>query len=645
MTDKSLALVLAVAGAAFAILTAAAIPLDIPDTSFEGAKGGKSSVWECSKNFHVDRSAGHNGSGGMVWESAEPTKRQDFARQVITLKPGKAYSFSALVRTEKLKSKKNGAALCIEWHRPDGKWWAGAYVKGILAGNQDWTLIRGVTREIPAEATKIVLMLYLTAGSSGKACFDNVCVEPVERPPVAFVFSSAYRNVAVDGDVRFNASLYPPEDETNVRAVFAYRAADGQVRRVPATSETRDGATLALKVSDLAEGRSEVACELVSSAGKALGRASCTFERVAELPKRRVWIDAHKRCIVDGKPFFPLGMYSGRLTPEQLELYAKGPFNVVMPYARANWQDLNALHAKGIMGFVSLRSEILGTDWARKNNVTTQEQVDEYFISEINKVKNHPAVLGWYVNDERPATEIPVRTHLRGVFERTDPDHPTWAVLDRTYDLREFIPTFDVLGMDPYPVALKPLRHITDMMREVKRCVFSDVALWNVPQTFNWGWYRKNEAAVQHFPTEEEIANMNWQHIAHGANGLVSYCFHGLFRDAKAEERAELWERVCRANEPVKRMIPVLLSVESAPAVTGAPETLPTRVWAKDGALYVLAVNVAGEPLAASLEIAGAAGWTVSSVEVGRAERAEVTGTTLALKLGKDAVALLKLVR
>ena len=51
------------------------------------------------------------------------------------------------------------------------------------------------------------------------------------------------------------------------------------------------------------------------------------------------------------------------------------------------------------------------TAWAKRNNVTRQEQVDEYFISEIDKVKDHPALLCWYVCDERPATEIPDRTH------------------------------------------------------------------------------------------------------------------------------------------------------------------------------------------------------------------------------------------
>ena len=630
-------------GAAMAVCAAWAVPIEIGDPAFEESQvAGAKRVWSCSRNFRIARSEGHNGSGGLVWESAQPSSSQDAASQTISVKAGVAYYFSALVRTEGLKSKKNGASLCVEWYDSNNKWMAGGYVHGVLESSQDWTLVRGVTREIPQEAAKVVLQLYLPKGSSGKVCFDNVAVEPVDRPPVAFVFSSAYRNVAADGEVRFHASLYRPADAADSKVLFTYRNLAGDICRVPPTSAAADGATLALPVAGLPVGKNEIVCELVSAAGKVLGRASCPFERVRALPQRRVWIDAHKRCIVDGKPFFPLGMYAGRLAGEQLEMYAKGPFNVVMPYTRATREDLDALAAKGLMGFVSLRNELLGTPWAARNKITTQEQVDAYFAAEINKVKDHPALLGWYVNDERPATEIPVRTHLRGVFERCDPNHPTWAVLDRTYDLREFIPTFDALGMDPYPVALKPLKHITEMMAEVNHAIFSDVALWNVPQAFDWGWYRKNEKDVQRFPTEAEIANMNWQHIAHGANGLVAYCFHSLFRDCPASDREMFWGRICRANEPVKRMVPVLLSVDPAPAVSGAPALMPTRVWRKDGEVYVLVVNAAAEKLSAALALSEGA-WRVAGVEVGSAVRAEAQGRVLNVELAPAGYAMIRL--
>ena len=295
------------------------------------------------------------------------------------------------------------------------------------------------------------------------------------------------------------------------------------------------------------------------------------------------------------------------------------------------------------MAYASLRNEMLGTPWAARQKITTQDQVDAYYAREIAKIKDHPALLAWYVNDECPATEVPVRTHLRNVFESCDPDHPTWAVLDRTYDLREFIPTFDVLGMDPYPVTLKPLKHVTEMMCEVNRIICDDIALWNVPQAFDWGWYRKHEKAVQRFPTEEEIAHMNWQHIAAGANGLIAYCFHALFRaECTPEARETYWGRICRAFKPVQDAIPVLLSVEPAPTVTGVPATMATRVWAKDGAVYILAVNLENTRQEAALHLSSGH-WRVAGTCAGQAARAEANGGTCHLALPPLGYAFIRL--
>ena len=609
--------------------------------NFESTKG-----WRLSKSMRIERSEGHNGSGGLVWESKGPNAIQDFAKQDIDLERGKAYVYTALVRTENFVSKKNGATLCIEWYDKNDKWLAGAYCTGVTQANADWTLVRGITREIPAEAVRIELMAYITPGCSGKVCFDNFVVTPLARPPVDFVFSSVYRHVACEGEVRFNASLFRPDDAPDATARFVYENAKGERTVVPQTRGDARSAVLAIGVKDLKFGKSTVTCELVAASGKVLGAASCPFERVKELPKRRVSIDADKRWIVDGRPFFPLGMYGGRFAGDQLDQYAKGPFNAVMPYQRATREDLDRLQAKGLMGFVALRNELLDTDWARKNKVTTQEQVDAYWRAEINKVKDHPAVLGWYVNDERPVTEVPVRAHLqRDVFEKEDPDHPTWAVLDRTYDLREFIPTFDTLGMDPYPVAQKPRTHIVDMMTEVNAAIFDDVALVNVPQAFDWGWFRKNEASKERFPTEEEIANMSWQHVAFGANGLIAYCYHSLFRDCKDEKlRADYWGRICRAYTPVKDLIPVLLSAKG-PEVRGAPKYMPTRTWKKDGEVFVLAVNALDKPQSAELEIVDwDSVWKVAGLAGGAAQDAKVVRGRLKVGLAPLGWAMIRLV-
>jgi hypothetical protein len=472
------------------------------------------------------------------------------------------------------------------------------------------------------KAKKVRLSLYIKKGAKGRVSFDNVMVRPIRHDVVAFVFSSAYRDMAADGEVRFHASLHPDKNVKvgDLDAEFSYVGADGSRKRVKPSALSPDGASLVLRVEDLALGTNPVACSLRGKDGGLLGSASCEFTRVRRLPDRRVWIDSRQRCIVDGKPFFPLGMYWMKVDAKKLEKYAQGPFNCLMPYVRATREQLDMCRDKGLMVFVNLKDETLNSAWARRRKITSQAEVDAFFAEEIAKAKDHPALLAWYVNDEAPTIEIPERTHLYSLFRRLDPNHPTWAVLDRLNDLREFIPTFDVLGMDPYPVAQKPLTRVTDFIRETQKAVFNDRPLWNVPQTFNWAWYRKHHANKERFPTEQEMRNMNWQHIALGANGLISYCYHDLWRRVKPEEFEAHWRPICNAAAEVKKMTPVLLSADEAPEVCGAPETVPVRTWMYNGRLYVLAVNAKAETQQVELVVQSGR-WKVASCETGVAGR------------------------
>jgi hypothetical protein len=112
------------------------------------------------------------------------------------------------------------------------------------------------------------------------------------------------------------------------------------------------------------------------------------------------------------------------------------------------------------------------------------------------------------------------------------------------------------------------------------------------------------------------MRNMNWQHIALGANGLISYCYHALWRDVKPEAFDQYWKPICNAAADVKRMMPVLLSVDDAPAVSGAPEMVPVRTWMSGGELYVLAVNAMDKAQKAELKIASGK-WEAAKCEVG----------------------------
>ena len=135
---------------------------------------------------------------------------------------------------------------------------------------------------------------------------------------------------------------------------------------------------------------------------------------------------------------------------------------------------------------------------------------------------------------------------------------------------------------------------------------------------------------------------MNWQHIALGANGLISYCYHALWRDVKPAEFDQYWLPICRAAAEVKKMTPVLLSVEDAPAIQGAPEMVPVRTWMKTGALYVLAVNARNNVQTANLVLSRGA-WKVAGCEIG-VEGRMASSNSLVVELPPLGVSFMRLI-
>ena len=111
---------------------------------------------------------------------------------------------------------------------------------------------------------------------------------------------------------------------------------------------------------------------------------------------------------------------------------------------------------------------------------------------------------------------------------------------------------------------------------------------------------------------------MSWQCVAAGANGLVYYSYFDLFKMQARDPFEKRWADVCAMAEEVKRYIPVILSVEPAPAVTcDGPASVETRVWRSGPEVYLLVVNGSAEPVTATVAVAG--GCTSVRAEFGTA--------------------------
>ena len=531
--------------------------------------------------YSVEAGAGRDGSAALRFDNENPDTYR-FPRLPLDLKAGRFYRYGALVKASLRKKATSGASVCVEWDDDKGKHLGGAYLHGV-SGTNGWTHIDGITPRIPANARNFRICPLVPRGFLGTAWFDDVSVTPHPVPPVGVLSVSAYRGAVSEGEVRLCAALelneadYPSQD--TLCAEFSWRGIDGAVCRKAASVFTRDRAEVALDSATLPLGETEVTFTLKDSAGKTIGSASAKIVRSADRPRRRVSFDRFNRTLIDGKPFFPLGMYwANPVVKEDVEIYAKGPFNCLMPYRLLDDDMMELCRRHGLMTCGVVR-RLMSADQEKR------KRAEDY----VNRYKGHPALLAWYTNDEAPLTQLDELVECRRFLMELDPEHPTWTVEDKCSLIRDFMPSFDVIGTDPYPIPRKPLSMAGDWTRQTREATYGMRPIWQVPQTFDWAAYRTMKPGEARAPTVAEISTMTWLCIAEGANGIFFYSFHDLKKGTRGATFDERWKVVCAAAQEVKERMPILLSDPAeAPA---APAGVSVRAWTLGGIRHILAVN------------------------------------------------------
>lgn len=559
--------------------------MDIGETNLVRNSGFNlgSKDWALKERYKVCPEGGLGNSSVLAYDNQDPMY-YSVPGQRIVLKSGFRYRFSAEVRTDDLHGSGTGAGVCLEWVDKNGKWLGGAYSK-CIKGSSGWTRLEGITEVIPDAADKCFINPYVRKGLVGKAWFDDICVVPIVPKPIGAICSSAYRNRAASGSVTF--SVLPEDCATPdpAQVVFSWIDAKGKRQFAPAKS----GLSLTLPVKNLKLGFQRIRAEAPWKGGQCIAEVDFTRD---EAPRHnKVWFDKQGRTVVDGKLFFPLGMYWYDLSRDKIELYANGPFNCLMPYISPKTSEMMDLcHDKGLKVIYSVKDIWSGTKWAPKG-IDSEADETAFIMDRVERFKNHPSLLAWYTNDELPVTMMPRLIERRNFLERLDPDHPCWTVLCQHDRVMEYLHTFDVVGTDPYPVPLRPLSMSGVWTQEAKCATGGCKPLWMVPQACDLGAYETDlaERNKRRAPTEAELRSMCWQCIAAGANGLILYSWFDLWKKVNKVPFAVRWAECRRVGEEIQRYFPVLLSDEITPPKVSAG--LFVRTWRKNGKIWMLVVN------------------------------------------------------
>lgn len=572
---------------------------------------GAAARWNRDRGFTVEADAGETG-GALVWEEKtfRPMKKR-IAETVegnavrpsaavgstqcwrrFPVDPGHRYFFSVKVKGAITN---NCGYVFFRWFDKNGRLLGRSEGRPTIyrqVGRKGWETVRAGSQRLPSDAVTGEVYIEVYRSTLGRMCFEDFTVTRDALRAVERLHTSAYRDEADKGKVRFvlpysaSRTRYPVSE---LAGEFTFAGTAGRFT-LAADTVAEDRVEVTLDVSRLAPGTHPVKAALLHR-GEKLGECETVFTRSTEPVKRKVYFDDHGRTIVDGKPFFPLGVYvhpRDREVP-YLERLKDGPFNCVIEC----WPDrtmLDKFHSAGLMA-------IPRSHWK-----------PEDIRGVYRALRDHPALLAWYIIDETPVDYAEEQISLQKIRREVDPDHPTFAVLDYPRNVDAFMGSFDVVASDPYPIGYKrpPIGIAADYPVICRQKSYGIRPVWQVPQSFAWDWCHKHgHPAEDRYPTYEELRSMAWQAVAGGANGLLWYSAHHIFKCSPPEDLEKNWGALVKVAKEIHRHVDVILSAEIPPEVKSASADIAVRAFRKDGKVWLLAVNKTAKEVVGSVEVEG----------------------------------------
>ena len=593
--------------------------------TFDDGDAAKRWVSLSRGGFRIADGAGLDGSRGLVLEYAKtrpvpkagetitvegnavlplPTGGRETFMRELPVEPGRTYSFSVMLKGAITN---NCAYLFFAWYDKDGKMLGKAGGTDAIykkVGTKGWEKWKSGTQRMPSEAVRAELYLEIYRTTLGRMQFDDFEVVASEVVHADRMFSSAYRDAADGGPVRFLVpyvaapAKYPRE---KVFADFAFDGADGKpfTVRAPASADGRCVETT-VDAARLAAGTHPVTATL-RCGETTLATCSLAFTR-ADVA-RKVRFDRLNCMIVDGKPFLALGVYVHPADRElaYLDRLKGSPFNCVIECGPRR-ETLDKVRAAGLRA-------IPRAPWQLKDARAA-----------ARGLRDHPALLAWYTIDEASVDRAGEKRAVYEAIRSEDADHPTIAVLDYPRNTDAFLGAYDILAPDPYPIGHRgqPIGITAEYPVQCRERTYGLRPIWQVPQAFAWDWCHKyGYPKEDRYPTYEELRSMAWQAIAGGANGLLWYAASQIFKNSPPEDLERNWGDLVKVAEEIRGYEAVILSDGSAPQVRSESPDIAARAFSKDGKVWLLAVNKTKEPVSGVVDIPGVRRGKVSLPALG----------------------------
>ena len=505
----------------------------------------------------------------------------------------------------------------------------------------------------PGQTTQVSLATASEAGSRYELSVVDRNTEAVYYraalvvPPVleARVQSPSYRNAIYATqhletvELRCGINVFPPASwELELNAMLL----QGEKLLRQTASSIRDSeAHLAIPVEGVDVGEYAVVIDLKHK-NRRLARSRVPLHVRAPHPNE-VRIDRNLNTVSNGKPFLPVGFYS--VPTQYLQRVAEAGFSVVLTYSRGTEHLREYLdEAARVRLKAVVHSPAL---WFGENG-------EEKLRDAVATLRDHPALLGWYLIDEpsleRKGTAPADLARLYALMQELDPYHPTFTVYCRPEEFAAYRDTHDVFMCDPYPVGHQPLPYVAKWTELAKAAMAGEKPVHIVPQSFG---SEKGPQVWWRLPTAAEEICMGYLALVHGAKALFYYRFDVQQYDKSLADQGkwpwptigylpalwpETWAGFEKLGPQLKRLAPVILSPEPEAKITVTPEKPALHVALREhqGTRYLFAVNPHEDIIDARITVEGMTAETVQRLPEGSAGPAaeSVTERYIAVKAG-----------
>lgn len=357
----------------------------------------------------------------------------------------------------------------------------------------------------------------------------------------------------------------------------------------------------------LPDGAYQIRARGLASDGREVSAQTLSVLKVPAAP-HTVRVSEDNVFLVDGKPFFPVGIWRMPSSPEGYDEKMLYDFNragintfLMQSEAKVLQHRLDQAAKYHLMPMFSVWDLVQDNIDLYMKGATHPARQKDWKASvdkAIAPAANHPALFGYYFADEPLWNGFPLAP-IRAAydyFRQADPNHPIYineAPRNTPAEVAGYAAASDFFGLDIYPVSdgnshsdlddktLTCVGKYTDRMREA---VDDRKPVVMTLQGFAWAHLANNKVAGV-YPTLAQSRFMAYDAILHGATGLMYWGTDSIVEES-------FWQTLFRVTSELRDMGAVLTSPAGKPASVTCPTTgIVFLHKVCDGQDFIIAAN------------------------------------------------------